>query len=395
MPTSGVDRLMNIGIDLRCLPCDGSPGAGIAHAATELVRQLITRDSRDITWILFIPEGAWNQTWEMMLRERRSSIRAINLKSATGASLRQALSKERCDRIFVPSGAVAPGLTCPVYPWVHDIAIFDHPEWFAESLIQRKVTTELFRRGLNNAAKIFAVSEFTKKELIIRFNLNPSDIVVTSEGGDSVLSSLNGEALEQARKKAKAKIASRGIKNLYILCLGTIEPRKNIPMLISAWSLSCKAFRRPFDLVIAGRDGWKLGATIKAMKEIDYKITNSSKLHRIEAPSDEYRRDLFLASEIVAVPSLYEGFSLPSLEGMQAGSVVIASNAAALPEVLGEAGIKIPPSDTAIWVNEIIALVNNDELRKSMAIKCKERSQEMTWKNAAKVVFNILTKKER
>ena len=144
---------MKLGLDLRCLPTDGSEGAGVAHAARSLCSRLCER--KDIEWLAFVPKGT---KWE--------ASKKINLENTDGASLRRALAFSPCDLLFVPSGAIARGLNIPAVPWVHDLIIFEHPEWFPQSWFKRQMTTRLFLRGIKSAPIVFCVSEYTKKAII-------------------------------------------------------------------------------------------------------------------------------------------------------------------------------------------------------------------------------------
>ena len=195
--------MRRIGIDLRCLPADGQPGAGVAHAARELSRALVTSLAPNIEWVVYLPHGA---LWDI---EVGDATRMIRLSDGRGASLRRAYQETPCDILFVPSGAVAPGLRVRAIPWVHDVAIFDHPEWFSEGLIRRVLTTRLFRRGVTYAPRVLAVSQDTKDSLVSLFGCDPSIIDVTHEGGDSVLATLHGENLRKAKARAARRVRRR------------------------------------------------------------------------------------------------------------------------------------------------------------------------------------------
>jgi len=376
---------MNIGIDLRCLPTDGSPGAGIAHAARELAHTLIVMPARDVSWVLFIPHGAG---WE---GEVRPSVRIVELADQSGPSLRKAIRRAPCDILFVPSGAVTPGLGVPAIPWVHDVAIFGNAEWFPQNIFRRAITTNLFRHGVMHAQRILAVSQDTKDTLVRLFRLDPSLIDVTSEGGDTFLSTLQGSSLREAKQRAKRRLADRGVTNAFLLALGTVEPRKNLPMLISAWQELVPLLGRPLDLVLAGRDGWKLHHVAKAMRDAKFVQETGSRLHRISSITEEDRRDLLLAADVVTVPSWHEGFGLVALEAMQAETAVIASNAGALPEVVQDAGLLLPPGDVKSWVGALRGLLLDDLTRQHMAEQGKARCQGMTWERTAKTVLASLT----
>lgn len=381
---------MVIGIDLRCLPSDGSPGAGVAHAAKALVNELIEAARPGISWVLFLPRGAVPHAEARLATQRAGNARIVRIENPGGAALRRSLRQYPCDVLFVPSGAVPPGIAIPVVPWVHDVAIFDHPEWFPEPLVRRLISTRLYRRGVVRAATVLAVSECTKQDVATHFAIDPSRIRVTLEGGDSFLHRLDGDRLIEAKQDAKARLTGRGIAHAFILCMGTLEPRKNIPFLLQAWAAARERFKHPVDMVVAGRDGWKLAPITQALQSAQ-RLSMQSRLHRIEVPSDEDRRDLLLAADLVAVPSLYEGFGLVALEGMQAGSAVIASRAGALPEVVGDAGVLMPSDQSIAWIDALVMLMSDEARRKELAQRGKQRSQNMTWKHVAEIVLPALT----
>ncbi|MEO5927095.1 MAG: glycosyltransferase family 1 protein [Patescibacteria group bacterium] len=373
-----------VGIDLRSLPTDGTPGRGVAHAARFLTEALVVRDV-PWKWNVYLPKGAAplaETAWER--------CRFIELRDETGSSLRRALKAYPCDLLIVPAGATPPGLSVPAVPWVHDVAIFDHPEWFPQSFLRRSITTTLFRHGLERAPFVLAVSEDTKAELVSRFHLDPSRVIVTLEGGDPFLHALHSPNLEEHKRAAKLRVAATGVTNAFVLALGTVDGRKNIAMLIQAWRRACPLISRPVDLVIAGRDGWKLADVHSALYRHIQAETDGSRIHRIHVVDDDARRDMLLAADIVAVPSLHEGFGLVALEGMQAGTAVLASAMGALPEVVADAGIQLDPRDQESWSLAMAGIMNDDVSRIDMALAGKSRSQKFTWDHAAmKVVEGI------
>ena len=372
-----------IGIDLRCLPMDGSPGAGVAHAAREIVRALLDLPAPGIEWKLFLPKGA---AWES------EDPRCVRLPSSDGRSLRAALKSHPCDLLFVPSGAVAPGLSVPVVPWVHDITIYAHPEWFAQSFFRRMVTTRLFLRGLRRAAHICTVSKATADKLEDFFQIGVDQLTVTSEGGDSVLAGLQSETLHDAKQRAKIRVADRGVSHPFILLLGTLEPRKNIPLLIEAWLRARERFSRSVDLVIVGKDGWRLGPIHHAIRlGKQFASSGQARIHRISAESDDDRRDLLLAADLVVVPSLDEGFGLVALEAMQASTAAVVSDMGGLPEVVGSSGAVLPARASQQWTEAMLHLMQDDASRQHLAEQGKARSQGMTWERSAQIVLNVLT----
>lgn len=362
-----------VGLDLRTLPTDGTPGRGVAHAARFLAEALVVKKV-PWTWKLYVPKGA-----APLAEAGRGNYVFVELKDETGASLRQSLKSHPCHFLIVPGGATPPGLSVPAVPWVHDLAIFDHPEWFPQSFLRRTVTTTLFRHGVEHAPFVLAVSEDTKRELVSRFGIDPRRIIVTLEGGDPFLHALHGAQLEEHKRAAKLRVGASGITNAFILALGAVEERKNLATLINAWRHACPSISRPVDLVIAGRDGWNLVETHSALYRHIQPETDGSRIHRLHAVDDDVRRDLLLAADIVAVPSFHEGFGLVALEGMQAGTAVLASAMGGLPEVVGDAGIQLDPRDQESWSHAIAGIMNDDVSRIDMGLAGKSRAQKFTW----------------
>ena len=157
---------MRLGIDLRCLPTDGSPGSGIAHAAREITRAII--DDGRVAVVAYVPRGASFERQDVQLGGIRRS------------DLIRGLKRRPCDVLLVPSGAVSPGLPVTAVPWVHDVDIFSHPEWFPQSWLKRWLTTSLFLRGIRRAPRVFAVSSTQKALLRL---VTDANIAVTGEGG--------------------------------------------------------------------------------------------------------------------------------------------------------------------------------------------------------------------
>ncbi|MDD5726220.1 MAG: glycosyltransferase family 1 protein [Patescibacteria group bacterium] len=358
---------MKVGLDLRCLPSDGSEGAGVAHAARALCSQLIKE--KPINWQAFVVKGsAWQASPKYELADGQSK------------TLKKALGENPCDILFVPSGAVSYGLDIPAIPWVHDLIIFDHPEWFPESWLHRQLTTHLFLRGIKQAPIVFAVSEYTKQAIIRHARVTQEKVMVTHEGGDGQLT-INNEQLTIKKSASEYCRGKWGIEGQFILALGTVEPRKNLAMLIRAWKKSGGAL----DLVIAGRNGWKFEDVTREIKSLT--SDEASRFHRIEDFNDDDKRQLLLAASIVAVPSLDEGFGLVALEALQAGTDVVASNRGALPEIVGQAGILLDPEDEKAWA-EALNRISKLESRSSST----EQAQKFNWEKTAGVVLEGLKK---
>jgi glycosyltransferase involved in cell wall biosynthesis len=151
-------------------------------------------------------------------------------------------------------------------------------------------------------------------------------------------------------------------------------------------------FSQPVDLVIAGKDGWKLGSIHRALAlGVAFKGEGGSRLHRIQSILDDDRRDLLLAAEVVALPSWHEGFGLVALEAMQAGTAVIVSEEGGMKEIVGETGIVLPPWDISAWSAALVGIMQDAEARQSLAREGMSRSQGFTWDRVARIVVERLT----
>jgi len=271
---------MRIGVDLRHVPEPGDPGAGVEHASIELTEALEKHASEYGIEIVRLtsPKRAW--------------------------AFREAV--KNVDVLFVPSGSVPPFMPVPCYPWVHDVAIFEHPEWFEQSLVRRWITTKLFEWGVRHAPHVFAISEDTKKELINATGVQADRITVTYQG---------------------IRPISPGDKRPYALILGSINPRKHIDFIKDLW-LEVQSHVPNAQLVVAGQP----------LMQFD------------DAQRDEFVRH----ATVLLLPSLHEGFGRTALEAMSAGVPVIASNRGAIPEVVGEAGLLLDPYSKEEWVKAIV-----------------------------------------
>lgn len=313
---------LRIGVDLRCLPADGSVGGGIAHAARAIAVEL----------------------------EKRLGDRLIRYDvHGNRHVLIDAMKKRPCDVLFVPFGAVSPGLPVPAVPWVHDLDIFDHPEWFPQPWWQRMLTTHFFLRGIRRAPHVFAVSEYTKQAIVRHADIPANRITVTGEGGDDVLAAIPRGDIPAQKQEAMHRLKALGITRRFVLVLGTLEPRKNIPLICRAWPEVVKQMP-DVDLVIAGQDGWKVAPIHAAIRACP-------QTRLIQKCTEDDRRDLMLAASLVCVPSLSEGFGLVALEAVQAGTPVLASRRGALPEVLGQGPWLLEPHDVQAWQKGIIAIL--------------------------------------
>ncbi len=165
----------------------------------------------------------------------------------------------------------------------------------------------------------------------------------------------------------------------YILFLGTLEPRKNLDVLLDAYASLARDSRRIPRLVIAG------GASPDAQPWLDRISSEPLKDHILYKGyvADEEREALYAGASVLVLPSLDEGFGLPVLEAMSAGVPVVTSNRGSLPEVVGTAGVLLDPGDVSAWATTIERLASDTRWATELATAGLERARAFTWDRSA------------
>lgn len=253
---------------------------------------------------------------------------------------------------------------------IHDLTPFIVPEYhpLSRSLLYKA----LLGRTLKFADRIIAVSEQTKKDLINAMNVPEEKIKVIYEAA-------NEQFMPMDKAYCRNSLSRYNITDPFILYVGTLEPRKNIPKLIKAF-YKIKKLGINHKLVIAGKKGWnykEIFETIKNLKlQTDVLFTGYM--------PEEDLPILYNAADLFVYPSLYEGFGLPPLEAMACGTPVITSNTSSLPEVVGDAGVIVDPCNVGGLANVMYEVLINESLREDMRTKGLERARMFSWERTAK-----------
>ena len=259
---------------------------------------------------------------------------------------------------------------------IHDMIPLIHPEWFVGKRYQW--FDELLRKSALEADKIIAMSEATKRDIIQYFGVDKNKIKVIYSGiQPSILCEKNHEDIRE----------KFGIKGEYILSVCTIEPRKNLKGLVNAF-LEYKKMHEKSDLqlVLTGKIGWG--------DETVQFIMSSEKYHDdiilTDYVSDSELSHLMKNALAMAYISFYEGFGLPILEGMAAGKAVISSNTSSMPEVGGDAVIYCNPYEKESIVNAIEQVTEDEDYRKTIEQRAKQRATLFSYEKTAKQVLEVL-----
>jgi len=257
---------------------------------------------------------------------------------------------------------VAPPARAPVVVTVHDLTFVWYPELSTPDTLTFPTYIQL---ALDRGAVIHVVSDFVGNQVREHFGVDATRVVrvypglVPSRGGDGA----HGRSIAGADR--------------YVLTLGTVEPRKNLPNLVRAFDVAA-AGDPDLVLVVAGPDGWgvdEFNRTVASARHGD-------RVRRLGYVADIDRRGLLAGATVLAYPSIYEGFGHPPLEAMQAGIPVVASNAGALPEVLDDAALLPDPADVDAIADALKGVLVDEALRDRLINRGHERVARYTWDRA-------------
>ena len=227
------------------------------------------------------------------------------------------------------------------------------------------------------AQHIIADSHCTKSDILRLLRVPASRITVVPLGVEARFSPQPPDRIAAVRRRLSlpARIA------LYV---GTIEPRKGLDTLLSAW-VSIAQSLPDVHLAIAGKPGWYVERLHAQVEELGL----AQRVHWTGYVSDADLPALYSAAEVFAFPSRYEGFGLTPLEAMACGAPVVSSNAAALPEVVGQAGLLVPPDDVPALAAMLHLALSQPALQAELRGRGLRRAREFTWQRTAMLTRQV------
>ncbi len=267
-------------------------------------------------------------------------------------------------------------LSVPAVVTVHDLSPILLP---ATHRAKTRWTIRPFlARSLARAARIVAVSEATAADLRRLYPACADRLVVISNGVD-------GEFRPAPPAAVAATRAELGCPQGYVLYAGTLEPRKNVERLLDAWLALRAAGEPPLPLVVAGPYGWHARPLLARLQQLA-----GDGVHVLGALPRARLVAVMQAASVFAYPSLYEGFGLPAAEAMACGVPVVAADIPSLREVVGEAGLLVPPTDVATLTAALRRLATDPELARELAERGRERARRFSWEGSARQLAAVL-----
>ena len=262
---------------------------------------------------------------------------------------------------------------------VHDLSFLRYPEFFSlKNNIWHKLVE--IKKTLKTFDKIIAISENTKNDLMELLDIPENKIEVIYSGISEDYRKIDKDSAESIIVREKYKLPRK-----FILSLGTIEPRKNIDSLIKAFDNFSTKSNDNYYLVIAGGIGWKYK---KVLREYN-NARNKKKIIFLGYVDGEDKNILYSLSDLFIFPSYYEGFGFPPLEAMKAEVPVIASANSSMLEILNDAAYLIDPYDINDLSNGMFEILNNSELKKTLAQRGVENSTKFSWQKASNAYISI------
>ena len=269
--------------------------------------------------------------------------------------------------LMLPSRGAAQVIT------IHDLYFLDHAEDTEREI--RRDYAALAPSHARRCDAIVAVSEYTASQIRARFGVPAEKITVCSPAAPQWTS--------RSAASRPALIERRESKGP-IVFLGTLEARKNVPVLLEAYGRLLAGDARTPPLVLAGRAGAGADAVLNRLSQPPL----AGKVRHLGYVADERREQLFREASMLVMPSLDEGFGMPALEAMTIGVPVVAANRGALPEVVGDAGLLVEPDPEAL-AQAMKQILDNQALAQRLATAGVERSKRFTWDGSAARLLDV------
>jgi glycosyltransferase involved in cell wall biosynthesis len=279
--------------------------------------------------------------------------------------------RDRLDVLLVQytGPPVAP---CPVVTVVHDVAFALFPASFSRT--ERLWMPRTIPWTMRRAARVITVSEFSRSEIERVYGLSADRVSVAPDGVDPAFLSPPGRP---------------AVDPPFLMAVGNVQPRKGLGTLVEAYR---ELVRRrpdiPERLVIVGQPWHASEAASLALSTAD--LRRDGRLVFTGYVDDPSLAALYASATALAFPSTYEGFGLPPVEAMAAGTPAVVSDIPVMREVAGDAALRVPPGDPTAWARALLEVTTDAKLRNDLIRRGRERAASFTWDRTAEAVIEAL-----
>ena len=369
---------MRIGINAHKLSFDSSyRQAGTSRYIEALLHELpaVVDDRDEIVAFTGAVPADWTRRFSNRIDWRHAQFQTVwpparilwEQSAGTGLGKRNRLDILHCPLNVSP---LVPG--APTVATVHDIAFERYPEHYPR--FQRTYLSTMTRLSARRADLVIAVSAATKNDLVERYEIAPSSIVVIPNGVDRRFQPVGGNVTDALR-------AREDLPDQFFLFVGTLQPRKNLDGLLRAYALIAE--RTNWPLVVVGGAGWLESPIYRLIRRLGIarRVRFAGYVEPEELPS------WYAAATVFVFPSHCEGFGIPVLEAMATGTPAITSSISSLPEVAGGAALLADPASPADIARRMIELAENESIRRQYIERGRKRAKEFSWRQTAEQTF--------
>ncbi|MCP4403593.1 MAG: glycosyltransferase family 4 protein [bacterium] len=358
--------------------------AGVGQYSYHLIRSLIGQTERNHHYTCYFRHASPAPLQALGLQDDVSAQLTIKVMSFPYLWAQMRLPFEfrqhPQDVYFFPS-SVVPLVNQPEKSvvTVHDLAFLFFQECFSPGLRNwLKIATE---RSVKKAQKVIAVSEATCQDILAYYQVDPEKVIVIHHGVDERFTPQAAEAVDTVKQRYH-------IDGDYLLCVGTLQRRKNISRLLQAFYLLKQKHQHPQKLVLVGQKYADLPeddifSTMKRLS-LEQDVIWTGYIEHEEMPA------IMSGAEVFVLPSLYEGFGMPVLEAMACGTPVACSNTSSLPEVSGDNRVVFDPYSVDDMAETLHHLLLKQELRQELSEQGRVRAAHFSWESCARKTLDVL-----
>jgi glycosyltransferase involved in cell wall biosynthesis len=258
---------------------------------------------------------------------------------------------------------------------IHDLNFIHFPQFLTPESARYYGQIQ---RAVKRADHIVTDSNWTRDDVINQLEVPPERVTTVHLASNPVYRPITD------RQELRRAVMRYGLPPDFIIFVGTLEPRKNVPTLLQAFR-HLRDGGHDVHLAIVGCKGWlydEIFSTLTELKLAEY-------VHFLENVSNDDLARLYNAARCLALPSYYEGFGLPPLEAMACGTPVVVSNRASLPEVVGDAGLLVDPDNSESLSEALARVLDDSELCASLRQRGLMRAGEFSWARAARETMAV------